>query len=240
MDKKSHTFLVSLWASAGGLVPGGLIACLMYFWSSFAFYLVLFSIFGVEVSAVIAAIRELQHKRYKPILIAWIVGVLLAPVLFLAALFKLGYFDSEDELIFPVLYCIVIAVMGVIAGYKAVSIKGRQTKGIWTVFVLWVTPVVLSLPLLLSPTRISTAVIAFFPLFGPWTTQAAKIVDFPNAGAAFHLPTALFLTIAVFASILLLLLTKNKKIASLALILFMALIFPWYVLGYWQLMHCAV
>ena len=241
MDKDSHTFLISLWSGVGGLVLGGLVACLMYLWFPFAIYLVLLSVFGVEIGAVTAAFRELRNKLSKPILIIWIVGVLLAPVLVLAGGLKLGYVRNEDELIFPILHCIVVAIMGIIAGFKAVSIKNGQTKGLWTVIVLWVVPAGLSLPLLVSPTRTSIASIGtIFPLFGPWATQIVRLVDFPNAGAAFHLPTAVLLTVVIFGLVLLLLLTKSKKMASLALILFMALIFPWYVIGWWQLAYCAV
>jgi hypothetical protein len=241
MEKETHTFLVSLWASVGGLVLGGFLACLMYFWSTFGFYIVLLAIFGIEISGVTAAIRELRHKLNKPVLILWIVSVLLAPVLILAIIFKLGNFQSEDELIFPILYGIVVAVMGVIAGHKSVSIKIGQTKGLWTVLILWLMPLALSPPLLMSPTRTSIAFSGtFFPLLGPWATHAVKIVNFPNAGAAFHLPTAMLLSAIIFAILLLLFLTKNKKMASLALILFMALIFSWYVIGFWQLAYCAV
>ena len=240
MNKDSNSFLVSLWSAVGGIVLGGLVACAMYFWFSHGIYLVLLSVFGVEIAAAIAAFRELRNKLSKLVLIIWLVAVLLAPVLVLAGGFKFGYVRDEDVLILPILYCIVMAIMGVIAGFKAVSIKNGQTKWIFTMIVLWVVPAGFSPPLLISPTRTSIASIGtIFPLFGPWATQVVRLVDFPNAGAAFHLPTAMLLTIVIFGLVLLLLLAKNKKITSLGLILFMALIFPWYVIGWWQLAYCA-
>ena len=240
MEKETNTFLVSLWASAGGLVLGGILGSLLYFWRPFSFYLVLLSIFGIEISAVTAAIRELRHKLNKLVLILWIVSVLLAPVVVFAVTFKLGHFDSADELIYPILCCIVLAAMGVIAGYKSVSIKNGQTKGLWTLLILWLMPIALSSPMLITPTRTSIAINKFFPLLGPWTTQAVKIVNFPNAGSAFHLPSTILLTVIIFAILLLIFLNKNKKTASLALILFMALIFSLYAIGYFQLVYCSV
>jgi hypothetical protein len=240
MEKDSHTFLIGLWSGIGGLVVGGLVACLIYLWFPDAIYLVLLSVFGVEIGAVTAAFRELRNKLSKPVLIICIAGVILAPVLVLTSGLKLGYIRDEDALIFPILYCIVVSIMGIIAGFKAVSIKNGQTKGLWTVLVLWVVPISLSLPLLGSQTRTSIASVGtIFPLFGPWATQVARLVDFPNAGSAFHLPTAVLLTVFIFGLVLLLLLTKSRKTAGLALILFMALIFPWYVIGWWQLAYCA-
>lgn len=240
MDKDSRTFLIGLWSGIGGLVLGGLVACLIYLWFPDAIYLVLLSVFGVEIGAVTAALRELRNKLSKPALIIWIAGVLLAPVLVLTCGLKLGYIRDEDVLIFPILYCIVVAIMGIIAGFKAVSIKNGQTKGLLTVIVLWVVPIGLSLPLLGSQTRFSVASVGtIFPLFGPWATQFARLVNFPNAGAAFHLPIAVLLTVFIFGLVLLLLLTKSRKTAGLTLILFMALIFPWYVIGWWQLAYCA-
>lgn len=241
MDKDSRTFLISLWSGAGGLVVGGIVACLIYIWFPGAVYLVLLSVFGVEIGAVTAACRELRNKQSKPVLIIWIAGVILAPVLVFAGGLKFGYIRDEDALFFPILHCIVVAIMGIIAGFKAVSIKNGQTKGLRTMIVLWVVPIIISVPLLLSPTRISIASFGtIFPLFGPWATQAARLVDFPNAGEFFHLPIAVLLTVVIFGLVLLLLLTKSRKMAGLALILFMALIFQWYFIGWCQLANCAI
>lgn len=78
----------------------------------------------------------------------------------------------------------------------------------------------------------------FALLFGPWATLAAKIGVWPNAGEFFHLPLAVTLTVAMVAVATVMLKVKNKSIAGVSIILFMALVLSLFAVGYVQFINC--
>ena len=75
--------------------------------------------------------------------------------------------------------------------------------------------------------------------FGPYATLVAKNGDWPNAGEFFFLWVAVLLTLLMLLPAAWFLLTKNRTVASLVLIVFATASTASLIVGFWQLLGCA-
>lgn len=204
--------------------------------------------FGLEISGLIAGLLELRTKAGKIGLIVSAIGILLAVGAVRTTAFKWQGSGTGAMGIVVVFPCIVIAAMAVFAGIVAVARKTGRVSAWIPLLILWLMgPLVcdtayIFLTLVFNPSpsiTLSQAVTPAFALpFGPWATLVAKIGDWPNAGGLFHLPLAIILTVILGAAVTVALKAKNKRTASLLLILFMPLSFVWFIIGFGQLLHC--
>ncbi|MDX9971491.1 MAG: hypothetical protein RBU21_00735 [FCB group bacterium] len=72
--------------------------------------------------------------------------------------------------------------------------------------------------------------------FGPWATQFARVLSFPNAGEFFHLPTALAFT-AVLGTVVYFIVAR-PRIGAYLLVPYAWLLIGWFTTGFVQLVNC--
>ncbi|MCX5636731.1 MAG: hypothetical protein NTX52_03425 [Planctomycetota bacterium] len=244
IDKNSEAASISLVASVAGWALALMVTLAVYLKPSTNFlawsiYVGNPCFFSLEISAFTVGLLEGRAKLRKVGLFFSVTGIIFGVV---AALRKL-YGINNVFVFFPWL---VAPNMAVSAGVWAIALKKERTKGSMPMFILWLTPVgMVAVALLFLRAALCrgfpaaediTAVFAL--LFGPWATLAAKIGVWPNAGEFFHLPLAVTLTVAMAAVVTVVLKAKNKSIAGVSIILFMALVLSWFAVGYVQLINC--
>jgi len=251
---KDSTFSVSLWAAVGGAVLAAA-AVPLYLWvMPFSYWwrptvlVIAMCFFGLEISGLMAGLLELRTKAGKIGLIVSAIGILLAIIAVRTTAFKWQGSGTGAMGLVVVFPCIVIAAMAIFAGIMAVARKNGRVSAWMPLLILWLLgPLVcdtayIFFTLVFNPSpsiTLSQAVTPAFALpFGPWATLVAKIGDWPNAGGLFHLPLAIILTVILGAAVTVALKAKNKRTASLSLILFMPLSFVWFIIGFGQLLHC--
>jgi len=245
MDRDGDARSIGLWASVAGLAVAGMVALAVYLqWGTnfmaWMNYVGFPCFFGLEISALTAGVLEGRVKFRKLGLIVSVIGIILGIA---AALRRLSLdFDGIFIAVYVFFPYVVVPVMAVFAGFKAISLKKGRGKGLIPMLILWLLPVgFVAAALLLLPSGFPTVekvTAEFALLFGPWATLAAKNGVWPNAGEFFYLPVAVGLTVALAATAVFVLRAKNGCIRGLLLILFMALIFSWFCIGYGQLINC--
>jgi hypothetical protein len=245
IDKNGEAVSMSLAASVAGLALGSVLALAISLGARADFYAWLIYVgtpcfFGLEISALVVGLLEGRAKFRKGGLILSAAAILVG----LGAVFKKLHVDFDG--IYITLYVffpwLVAPILAVLAGLWAIAVKKGRARGSMAMLILWLTPVGFVLAGLLLVHRgfpmTENITAAFAVLFGPWATLAAKIGAWPNAGEFFHLPLAISLTVALAAAATVVLKAKSKSVAGSSIIVFMALAFSWFAVGYGQLINC--
>ncbi len=173
------------------------------------------------VSGIMAALREPFSRNN---VLCFVLSLALLSIDFALAMFKSDFSLLRLQFSPFVLFALVAPFAAIRARNSAVA--PRYLLGVW------LCPFALLLPAVgiaavagaLKPQNALGFVLA--APFGPWATQAARAVDFPNAGEFFHLPLSIVLT-ATVAGLTYYAVTHPRRTA------YAILPFAWVMVGWW-------